>query len=216
MLYHGGMRILQTSPDAVLMEELENYIKRKNRVVWSLYWSLTATIGMLIMLLPVNLVVTDEGNLAVWFILYLAFAAIALITYGALLKGKVNVSDPLPVKKRISQSVLGEVHSINLPSEDQELLYSLKELEEWFKSTRATNLRNPEVASKEIEKWYRLGIIKEINIRNLRRRIKELERELRSAKKEVELLKMRREIPISDIAVNQVNNTRREGIKIDA
>jgi|GEM_PF-2366696 hypothetical protein len=204
------MYIIQTSPDAVLMDELESYIKRKNKMVWSLYWSLTATVGMLIMLLPVNLVVNKEGNLATWFILYVAFAAIALITYGALLKGRMNVSDPIPVKKRISQPVLGEVRGINLPSEDLELLYSLKELEEWFKRSKVQNLRNPTLAAKEIEKWYRLGIIKEINIRNLRRRIKELERELRSARKEVELLRMRRDIP-----VNQVN-TRREGIKIDA
>ncbi len=212
------MRIVQTSPDAVLMDELESYIKRKNKVVWSLYWSLTATIGMLIMLLPVNLVVTEDGNLATWFILYVAFAAIALITYGALLKGKVNVGDPIPVKKKMPQPVLGEIQSIKLPSEDQELLYSLKELEEWFKSSSATNLRNPEVATKEIEKWYRLGIIKEINIRNLRRRVKELERELRSTRKEVELLRMKmgEEIPVSDVAVSQLNNTRREGIKVDA
>ncbi len=212
------MRIVQTSPDAVLMDELESYIKRKNKVVWSLYWSLTATIGMLIMLLPVNLVVTEDGNLATWFILYVAFAAIALITYGALLKGKVNVGDPIPVKKKMPQPVLGEIQSIKLPSEDQELLYSLKELEEWFKSSSATNLRNPEVATKEIEKWYRLGIIKEINIRNLRRRVKELERELRSTRKEVELLRMKmgQEIPVSDVAVSQLNNTRREGIKVDA
>lgn len=206
---HGGIRIIQTSPDAVLIDELE--IKRKNKVVWSLYWSLTVTIGMLIMLLPVNLVVTGEGNLATWFILYITFATIALLTYGALLKERVKAGNPIAVKKRISQSVLGEVRDINLPSEDQELLYSLKELEEWFKSSSATNLRNPQVATKEIEKWYRLGIIKEINIRNLRRRIKELERELRSAKKEVELLRRRHKIPVSDVAVNQGNNNRGEG-----
>ncbi|WP_456475148.1 hypothetical protein [Candidatus Pyrohabitans sp.] len=192
----------------MLIKELEGYIKRKNKVVWSLYWSMTATVGMLIMLMPVNLVVNREGTLATWFILYVAFAAIALISYGAILKGRMNVSDPIPVQRKISQPVLGEVHSINLPSEDIELLYSLKELEEWFRRSSVQNFKNPAIAAKEIERWYRLGVLKEINIRNMRRRIKELERELKSTKKEVEILRM--EHPVNQVSVQ------REGIKIDA
>ncbi|NOZ59812.1 MAG: hypothetical protein GXO66_09620 [Euryarchaeota archaeon] len=175
------MCIVRISPEAALMDEIEDYIKRKNRMAWSLYWSLTATVGMLIMLLPVNLVVNENGNLATWFILYIAFAGIALITYGAMLRGKMNMGNPIPVRRLPSGSPLGEVGNVSLPREDQELLYSLKELEEWFRdsSSNAARWRNPEAALKEIERWYRLGIIKEISIRNLRRRIRELEAELR-------------------------------------
>jgi hypothetical protein len=197
LLYHGGIHIVGTSPDAVLLDELEGYIRRKNRVVWSLYWSLTATIGMLIMLLPVNMVVTEEGSLATWFILYITFAAIALVTYGAILKGRANMGDPIPVR-RLVREPLGEVRNISLPNEDQELLYSLRELEEWFRSSSRANLRNPEAVQKELEKWYRLGIIKEISIRDLRRKIKDLERELRSAKREAALLRSQQHSAVND------------------
>ncbi len=216
---NGGMLIFRSSPEAVLMNEIEDYLKKKNRMVWSLYWSLTAMVGMLIMLLPVNIVVNEEGSIATWFILYIAFAGIALITYGAMLKGKMNMADPIPVRRPPSTSPMGEVGGVNLPVEDQELLYSLKELEEWFRSssTGAASFRNPDAFRKEIERWYRLGIIKEINIRNLRRRIRELEAELNRIRGDASSLPSSSSAAVENAAtIRAADSACREGIRVDA
>lgn len=171
----------------------ESIIKRREKLVWKVYWSVTATVGFLIMLLPVNMVMSNDGGLAEWFIFYVIVAGATLASYGAILKSRIKGKD-VPVKKmnfirRNPSQIQGEVDGIKLPSEDMELLYSLRELEEWFRMSYVQNLRNPSLAKKEIEKWYRLGITKEILIRNLKRRIRELENELRSTKIEGEPLR---------------------------
>ena len=166
----------------------ENFEKRRGKLMWRVYLWFSAFVGILILFLPVNAVFNQEG-VARWFIFYITVAGITLVSYGALLRGWVNKSVEGEAKSRIApqmklrDGVAGEVEEVPLPAEDLELLYSLRELEEWFRMSCARYIKSPLMARRELERWYRLGITKEILIRNLKRRIKELEREVKRLKK---------------------------------
>jgi len=147
-----------------------NHLRRKEfqkRVF--LGWSLIF-VGMLL-LLPVDAVLDEDGGLATWFILYLASGASLLSLMGVLIKTQKPSPESAGVEY-LPDGGFAEEELEGLEEEDKELLRSLRELREWYMESLGQDPYNRRFAD-ALERWYRLGIAKEIEVRNLKKMVKQ-------------------------------------------
>lgn len=171
--------------DRLLEEELER-VQAKKRMIWRIFWLNVAIFLGLILLMPLDAVIAG-GEVNTWFVVYTAVAFGTFLLYGSLVRSHMHVSGEslYNVRRQIEdleRRVAAEEEGVRLAPEDLELLQSLRELERWYREAlmKEIVLRNPRERMKEIERWYRLGISKDITIRNLKRRLRELKERARS------------------------------------
>lgn len=146
----------------------------RRKFQWKVFIFWCTVFVAILLLLPLNTVITENGGLATWFMFYITSGASVLMVFGVLIKTQkfqpANTPAPLP-------DVEFEVDDLEgLDSEDKELLRSLRELREWYMESlgQATTHRGLVHA---LERWYRLGIAKDIEIRNLKRALQRLREE---------------------------------------
>lgn len=159
-------------------------VKRK---YWKLFWAFVVAFIGVILFLPVKLITSEQGFLEPWFILYSAVAVFAFsflavkIMKTRCMPGPSPTFAANPVVSKIDADMPPDTE---LPPEDKDLLYSIEQLTEWFEEGRITEAKyhNYRARVAELERWLRAGIKKDIEIRNLRRELKQLKEELESAK----------------------------------
>jgi hypothetical protein len=155
----------------------------KKKFQWRVFWVSVILVVGIVLFLPMKLITTGQGYLAPWFIVYAAFATSAFAIIGGLiLKKRCLPAVPPPFVKSVSEveSALPEDVEVELSPEDRELLYSIKELLDWFEEGKITETRYRDYRTRvaELERWLRTGIKKDIEIRNLRRELRKLREEL--------------------------------------
>jgi hypothetical protein len=160
------------------------------RKYWRVFWMLVIVVIGLILFLPVKLITTEQGLPEPWFIGYSAFAVVSFSFLAVqIIKKRCVPGVPpsfltnLPRDDEIDRRLPGDV-DVELPPEDRELLYSIRELMEWFEEGKLTEARYRDYRARlaELERWLRTGIEKDIEIRNLRRELKKLREELERMK----------------------------------
>ncbi len=146
--------------------DYENHFRKKEfqkRIL--LGWCLIFA-GVLL-LLPIGAVLDENGNLAAWFIIYVASGASLL----SLIAVMIKIQKPSPKSTGavyLTDGGFAEDELEGLEEEDRELLRSLRELREWYMESLAKTPHSQMFAN-ALEKWYRLGIAKEIEVRNLKK-----------------------------------------------
>ncbi len=160
------------------------------RKYWRIFWILVIAVIGLILFLPVKLITTEQGFLEPWFIGYSAFAVVAFSFLAAQIMKKRCMPGIPPSfasafigRGEIDRRLPGDV-DVELPPEDRDLLYSVKQLIEWFEEGKMTEARYHDYRARiaELERWLRTGIEKDIEIRNLRKELKQLKEELERMK----------------------------------
>ncbi len=156
----------------------EEVIERKREFQWRVFiaWCIIF-VGMLL-LLPVDAVLDEDGGLVTWFILYLASGASILAVMGVLIKTHRPLSERVGVVY-LQDGGLDEEDLEGLENEDKEMLRSLRELREWYIESLSRQVMSDIRLGAALEKWYHLSITKEIEIRNLKRVIRQLRRKIR-------------------------------------
>ena len=165
----------------LLVEEELKRVEAKKRIIWRIFWLNVAIFVGLILLTPVDAVVAG-GEVNLWFVAYTVLAFATFLFYGSLVKSHMHIPGEslYRVRKQIEdlekRAAEDGDENVKLAPEDYELLESLRELERWYREAmiKEIMLRNPEERIREIERWYRLGISKDITIRNLKRKLREL------------------------------------------
>ncbi len=165
----------------LLVEEELKRVEAKKKIIWRIFWLNVAIFIGLILLMPLDAIIAG-GEINTWFLVYTAVAFGTFLFYGSLVKSHMHISGEslYNVRKQIEdleKKAAGDGgENVKLAPEDLELLESLKELERWYREAlmKEIMLRNPQERIKEIERWYRLGISKDITIRNLKRKLREL------------------------------------------
>lgn len=174
-----GVREMEDSTENAAVQACE--VRKKTQ--WRVFWALVILVVGLVLFMPVKLITTERGYPALWFIAYTAFAISAFIVLGGLImKKRCLPAVPPPFIKSVSeveQPLPGDVE-VELSPEDRELLYSIKELINWFEEEKIRKARYHDYRARvaELERWLRMGIKKDIEIRNLRKELKQLKEEL--------------------------------------
>jgi hypothetical protein len=170
----------EDAAELILEKELRR-VERKKKIIWRIFWLNVAIFIGLLLLLPLDAVIAG-GEVKTWFVVYTAIAFGTFLLYGGMVRSHMHIAGEslYNVRKQIEdlekRAAGNGYEKIRLDPEDQELLESLKELERWYREAliKEIRLRNPQERIKEIERWYRLGISKDITIRNLKRKVREL------------------------------------------
>ncbi len=149
---------------------------------WRAFWVLLILVIGLILLLPMRIITTEQGYPAIWFLVYAGVAISAFVFLGGLIMKKrflPAVPPPFVRVDEVDHPLPGDV-KVDLPPEDRELLYSVKELMDWFEEGKIKEARVHDYRARvaELERWFRTGIEKDIEIRNLRKELKKLKEEL--------------------------------------
>ena len=119
-----------------------------------------------VLLLPVSAVLDKNGNLAAWFIIYVASGASLLSLIGVMIKNQ-KPSHESTAAIYMTDGGFDEEDLEGLEEEDREMLRSLRELREWYVESLRQVRHSGNVEA--LERWYRLGIAKEIEVRNLKK-----------------------------------------------
>ncbi|NOZ59754.1 MAG: hypothetical protein GXO66_09320 [Euryarchaeota archaeon] len=137
----------------------------REEIRWRAFLAWCAALAGILMLLPLDAVMEGDGSLSLWFKVYLLSGAAVILLLGVSLgaaRWGGRAEPPLPE----------EVDLEGLEAEDRELLRSLRQLREWYVYTAANagGSRMREL----LGVWYHMAVAREIEIRNLRRCIRQL------------------------------------------
>jgi hypothetical protein len=148
----------------------EDHLKKKN-FQKRIFLTWTCVFAGALLLLPLDAVLDEGGGVAPWFVLYLASGASLILMIGFLIKTQKSPSwrggvEYLPDGGFVEEELKG------LDDEDRELLQSLVELREWYIQSLALVRYNRKFAD-VLERWYRLSIAKELEVRDLKRTIRQ-------------------------------------------
>jgi hypothetical protein len=155
----------------------EEVIERRREFQWRVFLAWSVIFVGILLLLPVNAVLDGKGGLAMWFVFYLASGASILAVMGVLIKTQRPLSERAGVVY-LQDGGLDEEDLEGLENEDKEMLRSLRELREWYIESLRQVMSDMRLGA-ALEKWYHLAIAKEIEIRNLKRVIRQLKRKVR-------------------------------------
>ncbi len=159
-----------------MKEVYEDVMERKREFQWRAFLAWSVVFIGTLLLLPVNAILDGNGGLAMWFVFYLASGASVLSVMGILIKNHRFISEAGALYLR--DGGLDEEDLEGLEEEDRELLRSLRELREWYIESLRQIMNNMRLST-ALEKWYHLAIAKEIEIRNLKRAIRQVKRKVR-------------------------------------
>jgi hypothetical protein len=148
----------------------------KREFWWRVFLAWSVLFAGAVLLLPVDVISDRGGGLETWFVLYLASGASAISFMGMLIRTGRTSRGSCTV---CLQDDLSTWDLEGLDAEDRELLWSLRELREWYTESLRQVLSGMHMKS-ALEKWYHLAITKEIEIRNLRRYLRQLKERSKS------------------------------------
>jgi len=157
-------------------------VKRGKKIIKGGFVVMMALMLLPLLFLPLG-PIRSGGSFEVLFVGTVFFALLLFIAFGALARhyshvegeNLYNVQQAIERLEKDAEGYNRGEEEKNLSREDRELMNSLRQLKRWYQEAlvQEQKLKDFQRNKRALEKWYRMGIKKSIDVRDLKQQLKE-------------------------------------------